>query len=355
MGGAERIVNDVANYRYTKNSFFPDDETKRMYMLIGISAAAVLLALVLCLAVQRCGGEPEIPVVEQGNGDEGGFYPQYPDYQGPVVSGDLIIDDGGKPVTDFDVTVAGADGIYERADESLAPAQVTISGQTAESFSFRLEVGDSAVDGTAYFSAPRSAVCEKAEGMVSFEFDAGAVYINVDGTVSELQGVDARGLYALVQAAPAPSGSDAPPTETTTAATTQAAPSKTYDLDLIRSEKVRNAMQGMMDMGDYNLTLDLMDAQGGYGIIYGTGDSALEKEGRSFNLDIEMDAVMYYSFEPGTGREAVVLCTGDGRVYAGVCDGADYHYYTNDSSRASVASAPATITQYAAIKGLSLS
>ncbi len=341
-------MNKVANYRYTKSSSFFDDDTKKMYMLIGICAAAVLLALVLCLTLQSSCSEPEIPVVEQGNGTEDpGYYPG-----APVVSGDIIIDDGNTPVTEFDVMVKGADGKYQRSQEGTA-AELTISGQNSESFAFDLKVGEASVGGTAYFSGAMSAVCEKAEGVLTFEFDTGAVYVYCDGIVSELGENSADGMYMLTEAAPAASGSDVT-TEATTTTTIAAAPTVVYDLDLIKSDGVKNAMSGMMSTADYNLTRDLLDAQGGYGIIYGTGDSSMEKDGRSFNLDTQMNAVLYYSFEPGTGREAVVICTNDGRVYAGVCDGADYRYYTNDSARSSAADAPTTIVQYAKIKGMSL-
>jgi len=349
---AERNVNKVANYRYTKNSSFLsflDDETKKMYMLIGVCAAAVLLALVLCLTLQSSCSEPEIPVVEQGDGAEDpGYYPN-----APVVSGDLIIDDGNVPVTEFDVMVKDADGRYQRSEEGAA-AEMTISGQNSESFAFELKVGDASVNGTAYFSGAMSAVCEKAEGTLNFEFDANAVYVYCDGIVSELGEHSADGMYLLTEAAPTTSGSDVTTEATTTTTTTAAPQTGSYDLDLIKSDSVKNALSDMMSIADYNLTRELLDAQGGYGIIYGTGDSSLEKDGRSFNLDTQMNAILYYSFEPGTGREAVVICAGDGRVYAGVCDGADYRYYTNDSARSSAADAPTTIVQYAKIKGMTL-
>lgn len=346
-------MKDVANYRYTKNSSFFDDDTKKMYMLIGICAAVVLLALVLCLTLQSSCSQPDIPVVEQGDGNEDpGYSPGYP--SGPVVSGDLIIDDGNTPVTEFEVAVTGADGLYQRSVEGMSAAELTISGQNSESFSFVLTVDGASVSGTAYFNGIQSALCEKAEGILTFDFDTGAVYVGCDGAISELGENSAEGMYMLTSPAPSTSGSDVT-TEATTTTTTAAAPQTgSYDLDLIKSDGVKKAMNDMMPSAQCNLAWDLLDAQGGYGIIYGTGDASLEKEGRSFNLDTQMNAVLYYSFEPGTGREVVVICTGDGRVYAGVCDGADYSYYSNDPARSSAADAPSTIAQYAKIKGMTL-
>jgi len=340
----------VSDYRYTRNSGSLDEETKKLYMLIGICVVAVIIVLVLSLTIQKSCSEPEIPVIEQGDGiEEPGWEPQQ-----PVVSGDLIIDEGNTPVTEFTVTVTGADGKYTRTDEGTSAAELVISGQNSQSFSFVLTVGGASVEGDAYFSGEQSAVCEKAEGILSFGFEGKNIFVTCDGVVAELGENSAEGMYVLTEAAQTTTTESTESTEATTTTTTAQQVQPIYDLDAIKSEKVQNALSGMMDSADYKLTRDLLDAQGGYGIIYGTGDSALEVQGRSFNLDTQMNAVMYYSFEGGTGREVVVLCTTDGKVYAGVCDGSEYRYYTNDSARGAAGDAPSVIAQYAKIKGMTL-
>lgn len=335
----------MAKYRYSRSTS-PFDEAKGTYIMIGVCAVVVIAALILCLTLQNGGTDPEdIPVVEQGDGDEGlsGYNPE-----GVTSMGDIIIDDGGAPVDEFTVSVSGADGLYRRDDAS----SLTISGQNAESFSFELNVGGSGLGGSAYFTGERSAVCEKAEGILLFDFDAGAVYVTAQGAFAELGEASAEGLYALIEAAPTTSASDAPTTTTTSAA--QATAKGTYDLDIIKSDSTQSALSGIMSKSDYNLTKELLDAQGGYGMIYGTGDSSKEKSGRDFNYDPETDAVMYCSFESGTGREVIVLCAADGKVYAGVCDGSEYRYYTNDQARAGGDKAPDVIKKYAEFKKMTL-
>ena len=329
----------MAKYRYSKSSS-PFDEAKNMYILIGVCAVAVIIALILCLTLQSGPDQPDIPVVEQGDGNE-----YVPDYSGVTSIGDIIVDDGGTPVEEFTVTVTGADGLYQREEG----AQLTISGQNAESFSFALTLPGGSLDGTAYFNGERTAICEKAEGSLSFAFDAGAVYVTPSGTISELGGASAEGLFALIEAAPTTSTEG---TTTTTSAANNA--SSVYDLDTIKSAEVQSVLSGMLSAADLSLLNELLNAQGGYGIIYGTGDSSKEKEGRSFNYDSQLDAILYYSFESGTGREVVVLCAAGAKVYVGVCDGSEYRYYTNDASRASVDEAPNYIEQYAKIKGMTL-
>jgi len=336
-------VNTLAKYRYSKSSS-PFDDAKKMYIIIGICALVVIIGLVLCLTLQGGQSPDDIPVVEQGDGTV-----DIPDQEpgGETTSmGDLIIDDGSTPVTEFEVTVTGADGTYLRSEGS-SEASITITGQNTESFAFDLTVGQASTSDTAYFNGARSAICEKADGALLFSFEAEGVLVTTDGTVSELSS-PADGIYILSEA------STTTPTTTTTTSTTPAG-NTVYDLDLIKSESTRNTLSSMMSSQEYNLVRDLLDAQGGYGIIYGTGDKAKEKQGRSFNLDSQTNGVMYYSFESGTGRETVVICTGDGKVYVGLCDGSEYRYFSNDPARSSASDAPNTIVQYAKIKNMTLS
>lgn len=251
---------------------------------------------------------------------------------------------------EFTVTVTGADGLYQRSAEDGSEASLNISGQNAESFSFSLTIGEAQMSGTAYFNGERTAICEKADGALSFAFDAGAVYVAPDGTISELGDVSAEGLYALIEAAPTTSTESTEPTTTTTAAKA----SGVYDLDVIYSDAVQSALGSMMPASDRALIDSLMALFGEYGLIFGSGDASMEKEGRAFNYDSQMDAVVYYAFESGTGREVVVLCSSGGKTYAGVCDGSEYRYYTNDPSRESPADAPDYIVRYAKIKSMSL-
>lgn len=315
-----------------------------MYIIIGICALLVIVGLVLSITLQN-GSEPtDIPVVEQGDGSDqpSGFLPD----DGFVSAGDLI-SDGDIPFTDFEVTVSGADGTYERSGEK---ASLVISGQNADGLGFELTAGDAKLTGTAFFSSPTAAVYETADGSVRFSFEAEGVLVTCDGAVSELGGTVIDGIYILTGASPTETTGSTETTETTAAPA-----SGTYDLDIIKSDSTKSALSGMMPSEDYSLAKSLLDAQGGYGIIYGTGKKSQEKQGRSFNIDTQTDGVLYYAFEQGTGRETVIICAPGGKVYAGVCDGSEYHYYSNDPSRSSPADAPKSIVQYAKTKNLTLS
>lgn len=348
----ERNVNTLAKYRYSRSSS-PFDEAKQMYIIIGACALAVIVALVLLLTMQGSCAQQEIPTVEQGDGPEE-MLPELPSENEITSIGDIIIDDGSAPVTDFVVTVAGADGIYKRSGAETPEASLTISGQNAESFSFVLALPETSVEGVAYFNGETTAICEKADGAITFAFDADAVSVAAQGAVSELGGAVADGIYLLAEVITTTT------TETTTAsttATTTALPptSGKYDLDSIKSDAVKTALKDMMSADDYSLLNSLMDASGGYGLIYGTGDKDKEAKGRSFNLDTQMNAVMYYANEAGTGREVVVICGDNGaRVYVGVCDGSEYRYYSNDAGRKSPSDAPHTIAQYAKLRNMTL-
>lgn len=348
----ERTVSTVAKYRYSR-SRSPFDDAKQMYMIIGVCALAVIIGLVLILTLQP-GAEPEIPVVEQGDGMEEQL-PDLPPEDSVVTSmGDIIIDDGSTPVTEFVVTVAGADGIYKRSAEGSPEVSLTVSGQNTESFSFVLALAEVSVEGVAYFNGETTAICEKADGTIRFAFDADVVNVATEGAVSELGGADANGIYLLAEAA---TTTTTETTSATTTATTTAPPpsSGKYDLDSIKSDGVKNALSGMMSEGDYKLLKKLMEDSGGYGLIYGTGDASKEEKGRSFNLDTEMNAVMYYANEAGTGREVVIICGDNGKqVYVGICDGSEYRYYSNDSARKSPSDAPHTIAQYARLRNMTL-
>ena len=353
---AERKVNTVAQYRYSKKRSAFDD-AKQMYMIIGICALAVIIGLVLILTLQNR-SEPEIPVVEQGDGVEEQL-PEPPVENTVTSIGDIVIDDGGAPVTEFVVTVAGADGIYKRSGQEQPEASLTVSGQNAESFSFVLALSGVSVEGVAYFNGETTAICEKADGIISFGFDADVINVAAEGALSELGGADANGVYLFAEAATTTTTTettDTTATTETTATTTAPPPSSgKYDLDAIKSDAVRTALSGMMSEGDYKLLNKLMDDNGGYGLIYGTGDRSLEEKGRSFNLDTQMNAVMYYANEPGTGREVVIICGDNGRqVYVGICDGSEYRYYSNDDQRRSPADAPRTSAQYAKLRNMTL-
>lgn len=344
-------MNTVAKYRYSRSRSAFDD-AKQMYIIIGVCALAVIIGLVLILTLQNS-SEPEIPVVEQGDGVEEQL-PEPPEDNIITSMGDIIIDDGGAPVTEFVVTVEGADGIYRRSGQDIPEASLTVSGQNSESFSFVLTLEEVSVEGIAYFNGETSAICEKADGAISFAFDADAINIIAEGAVSELGGADANGSYLLAEAATTTTTETT--TVTTTATTTAPPPSSgKYDLDSIRSDAVKTALREMMSGDDYKLLNKLMDDSGGYGLIYGTGDKSKEEKGRSFNLDTEMNAVMYYANEAGTGREVVIICGDNGKlVYVGICDGSEYRYYSNDSARKSPSDAPHTIAQYAKLRNMTL-
>ncbi|MBE6759582.1 MAG: hypothetical protein E7554_05760 [Ruminococcaceae bacterium] len=339
-------------YRYSRKSS-PFDDAKQMYIIIGACALAVIIGLVLLLTLQSSCGEQEIPVVEQGDGPEEQL-PGLPGNDIVTSMGDIIIDDGGAPVTEFEVIVEGADGIYKRTGQDAPEYTLTVTGQNAESFSFELALSDVTVEGVAYFNGETTAICEKADGIISFAFDGDVVNVTADETVSELGGLDADGLYLLSEAITTTS------TESTTTAatsTTTAPPpsSGKYDLDSINSDAVQSTLDSMMSAEHRKLLSDLIKASGGYGQIYGTGDASKEAQGRSFNLDRQMNGVMYYANEPGAGREVVVICGDNGRlVYVGICDGAEYRYYSNDPERKSAADAPRTIVLYANNSGMTL-
>lgn len=339
-----RDVTILAKYRYSRSTS-PFEDAKKIYIIIGVCALVVIAGMVLSITMQNGSDPQDIPVVEQGDGSDGfsGFTSG-----GDVTSmGDIIIDDSGAPITEFEVTVTGADGLYRRDGEE---ASLVISGQNSESFGFELTVGETKTSGTAYFSGPTSAICEKADGALRFGFEAEGVVVTRDGTVSELGDTAIDGIYLLAETAPTE-----PTSSTETTSTTAAPAGGSYDLDIIKADSTRSALSGMMTGEDYSLATSLLDAQGGYGIIYGTGDKSKEKQGRGFNIDTQTDGVLFHAFEQGTGRETVIICAPGGKVYAGVCDGSEYHYYSNDPARSSPADAPNSIVQYAKIKKLTLS
>ncbi len=348
----ERKVKTVAKYRYSRNSS-PFDEARQMYLIIGACALAVIIGLVLLLTLQNGCSEPEIPVVEQGDGLEE-LLPGLPSDSTITSMGDIIIDDGNAPVTEFEVTVSGSDGVYKRSGQDGDEAGLTISGQNSESFSFVLELPKASVDGVAYFNSATTAVCEKADGAIIFAFDADVINVTAEGAVSELNGANANGSYLLAEAATTTTATTT--TATTTAATTAPPPSDgKFDLDSIKKDSVKSALSEIMPSDHYKLLNSLMEASGGYGLIYGTGKAEMEAKGRSFNHDAQMNAVMYYANEPGTGREVVIICADNGRqVYVGLCDGSEYRYYSNDPDRQSVSAAPHTITQYAKLRNMTL-
>lgn len=337
-------------YRYSRSTS-PFDDAKGMYIIIGICAVAVIIGLVVCLVLQRGPSDDDIPVVEQGDGNEG-YIDTYPDFTGD--SDDLIIDDDSTPVSEFVVAVNDADGIYLRGDEG-GESRLTVSSQTSESFSFEISNDGGTVAGTAYFTGEYSAMCEASGGSLVFDFDGGAIFVSVEGGTDDTAMLQGSGLFVFAEELPTTAGTTTTTAATTTTIATTAARTGIYDLDVLYSDAVQKVLKNLLSDSEFSLMKSLLDLYpNGYGMINGNGPASMEVDGRSFNLDTELDAVMYYSSESGTGREVVVLCADGPLVYVGLCDGSDYRYFTNDPARADASSAPNTVVQYARLKSMTL-
>lgn len=331
----------MAKYRYSSSPSI-DSEQKRMYIIIGVCAVVVVVGLVLCLTLQS-GKDPEaIPVVEQGDGvtepDVVSSSTVSPSEVIHTSDGDIVIDEGNTPTDKFTVTVTDADGEYHLTGVKKAQAAtLTVSGQTAESFSFTLLTQDGTLSGTAYFNGADTAVCE-AGGAANFRFQSGGIDLYITGQISALGSATVDGRYILDE----PVYTDALQTD-----------KHSYDIAIRTSTETKNVLTATLPQADIALIDELLAMYpGGNGIIPAVNDPVRDKNGNPIQLDKQLDAVQYYAYEPGTGREVVLICAPGGKIYAGVCDGSEYRYYTNDSAYAS--KAPNSISLYAQAKGMDL-
>ena len=334
--------------------------TSGQLTLLLVAAFIVIIGLIILaatFATSSCadcsgGNNTDIPVIEQGDGFEGneGFEEIISSTDDDPVQEVVTTSDGDVTINEeletdtFTVTVTNADGTYFRTDvKQSEAATLKISSQNETGFAFSLNVNAESASGTlaghAYFCAEREAVYEGATGMLNFNFGDSGITIYMTDTLSAF---DAEGVY--------PDGKYS--TSKPVYIEDEAAKSETlgYDANIRTSQPVRDALAGIMPATDLTL-MDFIFENGTFQ-VFENAEKGYDKNGTPINIDAQIGAVKYYGFINGTGEEVVLICTSDAKVYAGICNGAEYRYYTNDPAYAD--SAPKAIAGQAKGKGMSL-
>ncbi len=322
-------------------------DSKRIGYIFGGAIVLVLLALAVAILIKTpwdsCGGSSEIPVIEQGDGlDE-----TYTDPTEPVESmltndGDLITIDENIKSDTFVVEVQDADGSYSRTNVYRAEkATLDITGQDSEGFAFSLEAcsenNSGTVAGMAYFCSENEAIYITSAGTLCFRFGSSGVTVYMIDEFAAFNGVSPDGIYV----------SDMP-----TYIEDAAAQSEEVGLDaeIRSSESVQEALRSLLSEQDIALMNSIFET--GAQRVVENSEKGYDKNGTAINIDAQLNAVKYICIVSGSGEEIVMICTNDARVYVGICDGAEYRYYTNDEAYA--AEAPNAISGQARGKGMTL-
>ncbi|MBQ4312991.1 MAG: hypothetical protein IJC18_02160 [Clostridia bacterium] len=241
------------------------------------------------------------------------------------------------------VTVQNADGVYHRTNVKRSEAMsLTVVSQNGEGFDFTLSAGsgDTAVSlvGRASFYDETSARADLAESQLNFTFDAGGIRLYQTARINALGDMLADGTYILGEPAYIEEA-------------VQQAQTNSLDADIRNTQTVSDELKRIMSVADYDLMHTLFES--GNCPVYEGPEKGYDKNGKEINIDSELKAVKYYAFIQGTGQELILICTTDGKVYIGICDGAAYRYYTNDDAYKT--KAPVSITGQAETKSMTLS
>lgn len=313
------------------------------------TGAIIIVAVILAFCIflrPSCTSPEEIPVIEQGDGlDNNVTEPTTPEPPQEVIStsdGEIIIDE--EIETDsFVVTVTGADGTYKRTNVYRAEeATMEITGQDETGFTFSLEASSEGSSGTvagqAYFCAEQEAIFESSSGTLNFRFGSGGVTVYMTDEFPAFNGVSPDGIYV----------SGTPSYIEDAAAQSE---EMGLDADIRKSEAVQTALDSLLSGQDKSLMESIFS--NGTARVFENSEKGYDKNGTAINIDSQLGAVKYFSFIPGSGEELVMICSGDAKVYVGICDGMEYRYYTNDADYAS--EAPVAISGQAMGKGMTLS
>ncbi len=333
-------------------------DSRQMTLMLG-GAALVLIGVivVICLVMQAdscgsCAGGNDIPVVEQGDGEEAynngqNFYDgeEFGNNDASEVvstSDGMITIDETLDTDDFTVSVTGADGSYSRTDVYRAQAaSLVIAEQNETGFEFTLEVkGDGtmgSLSGYAYFCAEREAIYEGAQGLLNFSFGSSGITVYQVDIIDAFTGMSPDGIY--VEGTPSYVEDEA-----------EQSGQLGLDANIRTSDAVSAAINSMLSEKDAAL-LDFIFANGTQ-VVYDGSEKGYDKNGTEINIDAQLGAVKYYAFIDGTGEELVMICTADIKVYIGICDGMEYRYYTNDPDYAETA--PKSISGQAKGKSMEL-
>lgn len=323
-------------------------DNAKINLLIGGCVGIVLIALILCITLQRCdgcGAKQDIPVVEQGDTTVQPSDTDIYDIMQPVSEGDADV--SGSDAA-FTVTVSHADGTYTRTGaQAEDAAQLVISQQNETGFSFALTVSGSTLNGAAYFISENTAMCEAIGAQINFRFGQGEVFVEESAPVSGFGDRSCSGVYSI--GAQTTTNETGETTQTTKAPESAAA--NNYDANIKDSDTVKAALNSLLPASDLTLMNNIF-ADGTSAVQQGAAGQGKDKNGKDINIDRELDAVKYYVFVAYSGEELVLICKNDGKVYLGLCDGGEYRYYTNDSAYKS--KAPQAIIGQADVKGMKL-
>lgn len=342
-------TNDRADFIGSVIDWFNRLSSRQLtWMLVGVGVVLVAVVLAVCLVAHGdsctgCGSGVDIPVVVQGDGDEQDYsFGSSSELETVSTSDGLVTIDEDIETDSFTVGVTGADGTYRRTDVSTANAAVlVISSQDDIGFDFSLEVsGDSgkgSLSAHAYFCGTHEAIYEGAQGLINFSFGSNGVSIYQVDIIDALEGFSPDGTYVA--------GS---PEYVEDAAAK--ADELGLDADIRTSEAIQAALDELLSEDD-SVLLELIFTYGTQRVYEGS-EKGYDRNGTAINIDSELESVKYYAFIDGTGEELVLICTADGKVYLGICDGAEYRYYTNDPNYSETA--PKSISGQAKGKAMEL-
>ena len=170
---------------------------KSINIILVASLVLVSVVVFLCVALQRCGGDPAEPLVEGRS-----LVP--PSVSQPdASSSDASPSDWIPGLAAFTVTVSGADGNYIREidmpDAEGQALRLAIFGQDENGFDFLMTAGTQSLTGSGEFVDSDQAVfVDQSEEIISFLFtDEGIVVeYSVPGAPAELSGADGiAGIY----------------------------------------------------------------------------------------------------------------------------------------------------------------
>lgn len=316
------------------------DEQRKVRLILICCGVFITVGVILCIFLQACSScgsgcaGSDIPVIEQGDGDELPGSSENTEVVS-IADGSVIISQDAGAVDSFSVTVTGANGTYNRTNVSRnEAATLKIEQQDQTGFAFTLNVNGGEVSGYAYFNGANTAAYELAEGLIGFTFENNSVKVYHTMQISNFGGASADGTYIA--------GTPTYNEETSAASA--------YDADIRTADTTQAALKSIMSKSDYSLMNSIF--ADGVCPVYQNSELTLDKNGKEVLVDSQMKAVKYYAFVNGTGEELVLICSNSGKVYIGICDGGEYRYYTNDDNYKTTA--PSSISGQAATKNMQL-